>query len=92
MPPVSELMRDGQHVPGLSTADLEGQMTLVNIFASWCAPCRDERPLLVELAKDARFRLVGLNYKDQPENARRFWAHSASPLLRSVRSCGPHRN
>ena len=79
MPPVAELMRDGQQVPGLSTADLKGQVTLVNIFASWCAPCRDEHPLLVELAKDTRFRLVGLNYKDQPENARRFLGALGNP-------------
>lgn len=79
MPPIPELIRDGQQVPGLSTADLKGQVTLVNIFASWCAPCRDEHPLLVELAKDKRFRLVGLNYKDQPENARRFLGALGNP-------------
>lgn len=79
MPPVPELMRDGQPVPGLTSDDLKGQVTLVNIFASWCAPCREEHPLLVELAKDKRFRLVGLNYKDQPENARRFLGALGNP-------------
>ena len=79
MPPVSDLMRDGQPVPGLTSDDLKGQVSLVNIFASWCAPCRDEHPLLVELAKDTRFRVVGLNYKDQPENARRFLGALGNP-------------
>ena len=79
MPPIAELMRDGKHVPGLTSDDLKGQVTLVNIFASWCAPCREEHPLLVELAKDNRFRLVGLNYKDQPENARRFLGALGNP-------------
>lgn len=79
MPPVAELMRDGQQVPGLASDNLKGQVTLVNIFASWCAPCRDEHPLLIALAKDTRFRLVGLNYKDQPENARRFLGALGNP-------------
>lgn len=81
MPPVPELMRDGKQVPGLASEDLKGQVTLVNIFASWCAPCREEHPLLVELAKDTRFRVVGLNYKDQPENARRFLGVLGNPYL-----------
>lgn len=81
MPPVPELTRDGQSVPGVSSADLKGHVTLVNVFASWCAPCRDEHPLLVELAKDTRFRVVGLNYKDQPENARRFLGALGNPYV-----------
>ncbi len=69
MPPLDGLDRGGSQVPGLSRADLKGHVTLVNIFASWCQPCREEHPQLEELAKDDRIRLVGINYKDQPENA-----------------------
>ena len=59
----------GSGVPGLSRADLDGHLTLVNIFASWCVPCRQEHPVLEEIAKDSRIRLVGIDYKDKPENA-----------------------
>ena len=59
----------GAGVPGLSRADLDGQPTLVNIFASWCVPCRQEHPVLERIAKDGRIRLVGIDYKDKPANA-----------------------
>ncbi|WP_350335678.1 DsbE family thiol:disulfide interchange protein [Coralliovum pocilloporae] len=63
---------DGTGVPGFSRADLKGQVTLVNIWASWCVPCRQEHPIINELAKDDRFKVFGLNYKDTPDNARAF--------------------
>ncbi len=72
LPPLDNIARDGVALPGLSKADLVGPVTLVNIFASWCAPCREEHPKLLELSKDTRIRLVGINYKDEPDNARRF--------------------
>ena len=64
---------------GISSADFDGQVTLVNVFASWCIPCRDEHPFLKELAKDTRVRLVGFNYKDKPENALAFLAELGNP-------------
>jgi len=68
LPPVAAL-----NLPGLQTADLKkGEVTLVNVWASWCVPCRTEHPLLMELAKREDIRLVGINYKDDTENARRF--------------------
>ncbi len=72
-------MRDGAPVPGLNSEEFKGKLTLVNVWGSWCVPCRQEHPLLMEIAKDERIRVVGLNYKDQPENARRL-AISAIPL------------
>jgi cytochrome c biogenesis protein CcmG/thiol:disulfide interchange protein DsbE len=71
---------DGMGVPGLSRADLAGGVTVVNIFGSWCAPCRQEHPMLVTLSEDDRIRLVGIDYKDQPENARRFLGEFGNPF------------
>ena len=64
---------------GLKSADFIGRVTVLNVFASWCVPCREEHPVLMELAKDKRFTLAGLNYKDKPENAQRFIADNGNP-------------
>jgi cytochrome c biogenesis protein CcmG, thiol:disulfide interchange protein DsbE len=64
---------EGIGVPGFDTASLKtGSITVLNVWASWCVPCRQEHPLLMELAKRQDIRLYGINYKDEPENARRF--------------------
>src|SRR6185295_20107971 len=70
---------DGMNVPGLARADLDGRVTLVNVFASWCVPCREEHPALTALAKDKRVRIVGIDYKDTPDNARRFLTELGNP-------------
>lgn len=70
---------EGVAGPGLSRQDLAGKLTLVNVFASWCAPCREEHPVLTALASDPRIRVVGINYKDRPEDARRFLAELGNP-------------
>jgi cytochrome c biogenesis protein CcmG/thiol:disulfide interchange protein DsbE len=80
LPPVDGLVRDGKPVPGLSSADFTGAVTVVNVWASWCVPCHDEAPLLMRLGQDKRFRLVGINYKDKPENARRFLGRYGDPF------------
>jgi cytochrome c biogenesis protein CcmG/thiol:disulfide interchange protein DsbE len=70
----------GSGLPGLATADFKDHVTLVNVWASWCAPCREEQPLLMRLKNDPRFRLVGLNYKDKSRNALRFLGEMGNPF------------
>jgi len=84
LPPVPGLVRgDGQPVPGLTTADFSGNVTVLNVWASWCIPCRDEAPVLMRLAEDKRIRLVGMNYKDSADNARRFLGRFGNPYAAS---------
>ncbi len=80
MPALEGLKRDGNQIPGLKTADFNGKVTLVNVWASWCVPCRVEHPIIMELGKDDRFRLVGINYKDKPGNALRFLGQLGNPF------------
>jgi cytochrome c biogenesis protein CcmG/thiol:disulfide interchange protein DsbE len=79
LPPLDGLARDGAPVPGLASADLKGGVSLVNVFASWCGPCRQEHPLLEELARDPRIRVLGINYKDVPANALSFLDSLGNP-------------
>jgi cytochrome c biogenesis protein CcmG, thiol:disulfide interchange protein DsbE len=83
LPAVPGLERDGKPIPGISAADFRGNVTVVNVWASWCIPCHDEAPFLLELAGDTRIRLVGINYKDQPDNARRFLNRYGNPFAAS---------
>ena len=70
---------EGSGQPALSRSDLDGKVSVVNVFASWCGPCRIEHPQLMELAKDDRFQLVGINYKDAPANAIAFLDELGDP-------------
>ncbi|RDJ20603.1 DsbE family thiol:disulfide interchange protein [Bosea caraganae] len=80
------LQRNGQPVPAFTVADLgKGRATIVNVFASWCAPCRVEHPQLVALSEtpavqQGKVALVGFNYKDEAENARRFLGALGNPF------------
>lgn len=79
--PVFELAAvPGLGVPGLASADLKkGKVSVVNIWASWCVPCRAEQPVLLELAKRTDIVLVGINNKDDADNAVRFLSTLGQP-------------
>ena len=76
LPPLAD---DG---PGFATADLPGHVSLVNTFASWCAPCRSEHPVLNQLARSKRVPIYGINYKDKPEAARAWIAELGNPYTK----------
>jgi len=76
LPPV--LGRD----EGLSTRDLIGHVSLVNVFASWCVPCRAEHPLFMELGESGEVPLYGINYQDPPEQARAWLDELGDPYTR----------
>jgi cytochrome c biogenesis protein CcmG/thiol:disulfide interchange protein DsbE len=64
---------------GLSSADLEGRVSLVNVFASWCVPCRVEHPVLMRLAEEG-VPIFGINYKDPPDQAKAWLAELGNPF------------
>lgn len=80
LPALDGLVKDGTPVPGLDPAAFKGKVSIVNVWASWCVPCHDEAPLLTELGKDHRFQIIGINYKDSPDNARRFLGRYGNPF------------
>ena len=80
LPPLDGLVANGAQVPGLDPTAFKGEVSLVNVWASWCVPCHDEAPLLLQLAQDKRIRVLGINYKDSQDNARRFLGRYGNPF------------
>ena len=80
LPQLEGLLKEAAQVPGLDPAAFKGKVSVVNVWASWCVPCHEEAPLLTELAKDNRLQIVGINYKDAPDNARRFLGRYGNPF------------
>jgi cytochrome c biogenesis protein CcmG/thiol:disulfide interchange protein DsbE len=80
LPALEGLVNNGTQVPGLDPNLFKGKVSVVNVWASWCVPCHDEAPLLTELARDKRLQVVGINYKDAADNARRFLGRYGNPF------------
>lgn len=78
--PLAGATRDGAPVPALTAQAVKGKLTLVNFWASWCVPCRQEHPVILSLSKDPRLTVVGVNYKDGSENALRFLGELGNPF------------
>ena len=68
---------------GLATEDLKGEVSLVNVFASWCVACREEHPLLMALMAQGAVTINGLNYKDRPEDAAAWLDRLGDPYTRT---------
>ena len=67
----------------LTSAELRGKVYLLNVWGSWCPSCRDEHPLLVELAKKGTLPIYGLNWKDRQEDAIAWLARFGDPYIAS---------
>ena len=78
--PLSGLKKDGAQLPAISRELVAGRVVLVNVWASWCVPCRAEHPFLTHLAKiRENLLMVGINYKDKNPNALRFLGGLGNP-------------
>lgn len=78
--PLEGLKVAGRPVPGFTAADLsKGDVKIVNFWASWCIPCVQEHPMLIELGKRTGVPIYGVNYKDQTDDARRFIGRYGDP-------------
>lgn len=68
---------------GLSDGDLDGEVSLVNVFASWCVACREEHPIFMALEQSGAVPVHGLNYKDQPADAAEWLDALGGPYTRT---------
>lgn len=68
---------------GLASADLKGEVSIVNVFASWCVACRDEHPLFLQMKREGLVPIHGLNYKDRPADAAKWLDELGDPYTRT---------
>lgn len=80
LPPVSGLLRDGSPVPGVNTVMRDEKPLLLNFWASWCPYCRSEHAILMELARDPRFTLIGIVMDDTDDKVTRYLTEHGNPF------------
>ncbi len=81
LPPIKGGDGKGNDTGGLSSGDLKGSVALVNVFSSWCPPCRVEHPILMQLAAEG-ITVFGINYKDKPKDAQHFLVSLGNPYTK----------
>ena len=79
--PVFRLAQLQDSAETLAPQDMQGKVWIFNVWASWCAPCREEHPLLVAMAREEKVAIVGLNYKDDTRNAQEWLLRLGDPYL-----------
>jgi cytochrome c biogenesis protein CcmG/thiol:disulfide interchange protein DsbE len=82
--PAFNLPQVGEAAKTLSPADFKGQVALINVWASWCVSCRQEHPVLLQLARQGVVPIYGLNYKDQREPAQGWLRQHGDPYVASA--------
>jgi cytochrome c biogenesis protein CcmG/thiol:disulfide interchange protein DsbE len=78
--PLDGAVKNGQPVPPLTSEAIRNKLTLVNVWASWCVPCRQEHPVILGLSTDDRLNVVGINYKDKNDAALAFLGELGNPF------------
>ncbi len=68
---------------GLASADLKGEVSIVNVFASWCVSCKEEHPVFMQMKREGLLPIHGLNYKDRPEDAEKWLGEMGDPYTRT---------
>jgi cytochrome c biogenesis protein CcmG/thiol:disulfide interchange protein DsbE len=71
--------RNGLPLPGITQRDVRGAVSVVNVWAAWCPYCRSEHATLMAFSRDARVRVLGVTYRDTPENIRNYLATAGVP-------------
>lgn len=79
IPALEGLLSQGNQIPGMSPDIFQGKVSIVNVFASWCVPCRQEHPYIIELGKNPDVQVIGLNQRDKTENALGFLTELGNP-------------
>jgi len=79
VPELKGLVENGKQIPGMTQDMFQGKVSIVNVFASWCVPCRREHPQIVNLGKDDRLQIVGINQRDSTKNALGFLQELGNP-------------
>lgn len=79
VPELKGLSVNGEQIPGMTPGMFKDKISIVNVFASWCVPCRQEHPQIVKLGEDDRLQIVGINQRDSTKNALGFLAELGNP-------------